>query len=258
MTATEYFVQGYTYAGTWDDYLVIPIVLLSAILGVLLFRERPKHEAMVHSPPMAWIRAGLYFCFIFIFSWVSGVIKVIAQNSFVTEAQAVNPVWNGYLALCCAVVIWGYVYWWPRGTLTHGRKLFLLPTALYGLAWGAGSGLMMLSLYALIEKFQLPGLVNAVILIVLLSIYNMNYQLGWWDQHVSPPHNIKATNTRKVLLTHNPFLLASLSFFVIYGNAGLFVLLSSAAMCASAIALRVPPFWEKDGGKVSLDTAIGE
>jgi hypothetical protein len=82
--------------------------------------------------------------------------------------------------------------------------------------------------------------------------------LGWWDIHVSPPHNIKATNTGKVLLAHNPFLLSSLTYFVIYGNAGIYVILNACALGASAVALRFPPFWAEDGERVSFDTAIGE
>jgi hypothetical protein len=86
----------------------------------------------------------------------------------------------------------------------------------------------------------------------------MNYQLGWWDIHVSPPHNIKATNAGKVLLSHNPFLFSSLAFFVIYGNAGIYVILNACALGACAVALRFPPFWAADGEPVSTDTAIGE
>jgi len=258
MKPTNYFTSGYAFTGTWDDYFIIAILVFCAVLGVLLFRERSGHEPMVHSPKMAWLRAGIYFCFVIIFSWVTGVFKVVAQSPLVTSEQAADPIWNAAFAACCVIVVWAYVYWWPRGTLTHGRKLYLLPTVIYGLVWGGCAALLMLSIYSILEVFQLPGFVNAIGLIALLSIYNMNYQLGWWDIHVSPPHNIKATNNGKVLLAHNPFLLSSLAFLIVYGNAGIFVLLSAAAMCASAIALRVPPFWEKDGGPVSMETAMGE
>lgn len=258
MNPTDFFLRGYAYTGTWDDYLLAAVLIVGAILGVMLFRERPKHAPMVHSPPLAWLRAGLYFCFVFVFATLTGVVKAIAQAPLVTDAQATDPIWNLALAGCCGIVIWAYVYWWPRGTLTHGRRLYLAPTTIYGLLWGTASGLMMLSVYALLERFGLPALANAVLLIALLSVYNMNYQLGWWDLHVSPPHNIRATNTGKVLLAHQPFLFSSLAFFIVYGNAGIFVLLTAAAMCASAIALRMPPFWAPDGGPVSLDTAIGE
>ena len=258
MKPTNYFTQGYSFTGTWDDYFVLVIFFICAALGIVLFRERSRHEPMVHSPPMAWLRAGIYFCFVMIFSWVTGVFKIVVQSPLVTSEQTADPIWNVALAGCCAIVIWAYVYWWPRGTLTHGRKLYLVPTVLYGLGWGTAAGLLMLSIYSILETFQFPGLVNAVLLILVFSVYNMNYQLGWWDIHVSPPHNIRATNNGKVLLAHNPFLLSALAFFVIYGNAGLFVILNATALCASAIALRVPPFWEKDGGPVSMDTAIGE
>ena len=128
MKPTNYFTEGYHFTDTWDDFFIFGVFLICSILGILLFRERSKHEPMVHSPPMAWLRAGIYFCFVTIFSWVTGVFKVVVQSPLVTSDQAADPVWNAALAGCCLVVVWAYVYWWPRGTLTHGRKLYLLPT----------------------------------------------------------------------------------------------------------------------------------
>ncbi len=86
----------------------------------------------------------------------------------------------------------------------------------------------------------------------------MNYQLGWWDIHVSPPHNLRATNNGKVLFAHQPFLIASLGFLLVYGNVGIYVILNALALCCSAVALRFPPFWAEDGPRVSMETAIGE
>ncbi|MGI9342213.1 MAG: hypothetical protein ACR2QV_05150 [Gammaproteobacteria bacterium] len=258
MTPTNFFTAGYRFTGTWDDYFIFFVFALCGVLGVLLFIQRPKHEPTVHSPPMAWLRAGIYFCFVIVFSWVTGVWKVMVTTPLATPEQLGDPLWLGSLALCLAVVAWSYVYWWPRGTLTHGRKLYLVPTILYGLTWGMCAGLLFLSIYAIVEVFQFPRLVNALILVAVLSVYNMNYQLGWWDIHVSPKHNIRATNNGKVLFAHQPFLLASLSFLLVFENIGIYVLLNSLALCASAVALRFPPFWADDGGPVSMDTAIGE
>jgi len=258
MTPTNFFTHGHVFSGSWDDYFVLFVLLYMMILGVLLFRERSKHEPDRHSPPMAWLRAGLYFGAVLIFSWSTGVFQTVVQSPLATSEQFGNTIWMSFTLLCFAVVIWSYVYWWPRGTLTHGRKLYLVPTLLYGLSWGACAGLLFLSIYSILEQFQLPRLLTAILLVLLLSVYNMNYQLGWWDIHVSPPHNIKATNTGKVLLAHNPFLLSSLAYFVIYGNAGIYVILNACALGASAVALRFPPFWAKDGERVSFDTAIGE
>jgi hypothetical protein len=113
-------------------------------------------------------------------------------------------------------------------------------------------------MYAALEQFGFPGIVNAIILVGILSAYNINYQVGWWDIHVSPPHNLRATNNGKVALSHQPFLLATLTLLVMYGDGGMFVLLSTFVMTCSAIAMRFPPFWEPDGVSVSRDTAMGE
>ncbi|MFQ5635215.1 MAG: hypothetical protein ACE5G3_07780 [Gammaproteobacteria bacterium] len=258
MTPTNFFTAGYRFTGTWDDYFMLVVLAVCAVLGVLLFRERSRHAPMVHSPAMAWLRAGVFFCFALIFSWVAGVFKIVVTTPLARSGQPSDPLWIASLALCLVVVAWAYVYWWPRGTKTHGRKLYVVPTVLYGLAWGVSVGLLYLSMYSIIEVFQFPRLVNAFLLVALLSVYNMNYQLGWWDIHVSPPHNIRATNAGKVMFAHQPFLIASLSFLLVYENVGLYVVLNALALCASAVAMRFPPFWAPDGGPVSMDTAIGE
>lgn len=256
MEAT-YFLQYRGVSGSMD-FLAAGLLLLAVLLGIALIIERPKHSPMVHSPRMAWIRAGLYFCAVGLFAWLSGVLPAIASQPLYTAAQLQDPVWIGLAVLCVALFAWGYLYWWPRGTLTHGRQRYLLASGLFGLAWGACGGLFLLSIYAVIEGFGLPVPAIAVVTLVIVAIYNINYQSGWWDIHVSPPHNIRDWNNKKVLGAHNPFLLATLTWFVLYGNAGLFVLLYACAISASAIAMRFPPFWEADGPAVSYDTAIGE
>ena len=77
---------------------------------------------------------------------------------------------------------------------------------------------------------------NAVLLIGIVAVYNLNDQVGWWDIFVSPRHNIRATNNGKVLGAHQPFLLATLTLLIMYGDAGMFLLLYIFAMAASAVA----------------------
>lgn len=256
MQPTSYFLNYRADPGL--AYLAGAMIVLATILGALLFAERSRHDPGVHSPRMAWLRAGIYFCCIGLLAWFSGVWGAMANEPLFTPGQLADPVWIGLTALCAALVVWGYVIWWPRGTLTHGRRLYLLPTLLYGLAWGACSGWLLLSVYAVFETFALPGAVTGLATLVVIAVYNMNYQLGWWDIHVSPPHNVRAWNSKKVLGAHNPFLLATLCYFVLYGNAGLLTLFYAAAMAASAIAMHFPPFWEPDGPRVSFETALGE
>ena len=92
MNPTNYFTMGYEFGGTWDDYFIFAIFLICSVLGILLFRERSRHEPMVHSPPLAWLRAGIYACFVIIFSWVTGVFKVVMQSPLVTSEQAADPI----------------------------------------------------------------------------------------------------------------------------------------------------------------------
>ena len=117
---------------------------------------------------------------------------------------------------------------------------------------------MVMTVYAVFESLQFAAPLTALATLVIFAVYNLNYQLGWWDIHVSPPHNIRAWNNRKVIGAHNPFLLATLTHFVLFANVGLFTLFYAAAMAASAVAMRFPPFWEPDGPAVSMETAIGE
>ena len=258
MTPTDFFTSGYLFTGTWDDYFVLLVILFAVLLGVLLFRERPRHEPMVHSPRMAWIRGGLYFCFVIVFSWVTGVFKAVVQSPLATAAQLQDPGWIAFTLICFAVFAWGYLYWWPRGTLTHGRKLHFVPALMFGLVWGGCGGLFILSLLSILEVFQWPRLITAVVLLIPVAVYNLNFQAGWWDMHVSPPHNIRAWNNKKVLFAHQPFLIVTFGYLFTHGNLGIYVLLNACAIGASAVAMHFPAFWEDDNGPVSLATAEGE
>lgn len=234
-------------------------VILAAIgIGAVFFSERAKHDPARHSPRLAWIRAWVYYVIVLLVGWVTGVLGYILQQPLIAPGRLQDKVWLLLVSACWLVAIWGYAYWWPRGTITHGRKLFLLPTLLHGIFWGLCAGLVYLSMYALLEQFGFPGIVNALLLIGVVSVYSLNYQLGWWDIYVSPPHNLRATNAGKVALTHQPFLLVTLALLILYGDAGMFALLYIFAMTCSAIAMRFPPFWAPDGVPVSRETAMGE
>lgn len=257
MSSTDFFSRFSNYTGSWDDYLMLVVMVLLAALGTLFFVERGKHDPGVHSPRLAWLRAWIYYGFVLLFSSLTGVFKTVVHSPLFTSANLQSTAWILSTLGCIAVVIWGYVFWWPRGTLTHGRKLYLVPTMIHGFFWGVAAGLLYLGFYALVEPFGFPAFVNGLLVIGFAAVYSLNYQLGWWDIHVSPPHNIREWNNRKVALAHNPFLFASLTYFIVFGNAGIYVLLNAFAMMFSAIAMRFPPFWEADGPPVSRETAIG-
>ena len=258
MSATSYFIDAAFGGPGWLKWFVLGVIVLGCGLGALFFAGRANHDPTLYSPKLAWIRAWLYYCFVIVFSWVTGVLGIVVSTPVIPDGRLQDRTWLIVVAVCWVVAIWAYGYWWPRGTLTHGRKLYLLPAAVHGIFWGICAGLLYLSIYAMLEQFGFPGIVNALILVGILSVYNINYQVGWWDIFVSPRHNIKATNNGKVALSHQPFLIATLTLLVMYGDAGMYVLLSTFAMTSSAIAMKFPPVWAAGGERVSRDTAMGE
>ncbi|MDH5276818.1 MAG: hypothetical protein OEW88_10365 [Gammaproteobacteria bacterium] len=245
------------YSGAAEDWFILAVLLFAAVLAQVFLVERNKHPDNIHSPPLAWLRATLYFSVILVLSWSTGVLGVLVHQPWVRPEQPANPLWSGLTALWAAATVWGYVYWWPRGTLTYDRKLYLLPQVFFGLVWGLCSAQLTLVLWALVEDFGFARWVTALLVFFLLSGYGQIYQSGWWDIHVSPPHNIRATNAKKVLFGHMPFLVIALTHFTLFGNALLFAGFHAIALACSAVAMRFPPFWEKDGPVVNRETALG-
>ena len=240
-----------------EDWLVLGVLLLAAILAQIFLVQRNRHPDNVHSPPLAWLRALLYFSVVLVIAWSTGVLRVLVHQPCVAPGQTSDALWLGLTGLWFAATAWGYLYWWPRGTLSHGRPLHLVPQVLFGLAWGFTSAELTLVLWALVEDFGFARWVTAAVVFFLLSGYGQIYQSGWWDIHVSPPHNIRVTNTRKVLFAHMPFLLIGLTHFTLFGNALVFAGFHAVALACSAVAMRFPPFWAPDGPVVNRETAIG-
>jgi hypothetical protein len=257
MTAQASFDPPQVHTGSPEDYLVLGVLVAASVLAQLFLAERNRHADNVHSPRLAWMRALLYFSVILVISWTTGVLKVLVHAPVVPPGHLASSLWQVLTGIWLLVLVWAYVYWWPRGTLTYDRKLYLLPQILFGLAWGFSSGQLTLVLWAVIEEFGFARWGTALLVFVVLAGYGQIYQSGWWDIHVSPPHNIRATNAKKVLFGHMPFLCVALAHFTLFGDALLFVAFHAAALACSAVAMRFPPFWEKDGPVVSKETALG-
>ncbi len=258
MSPTDYFAGAAFGGPAWLRWAMLGVMVLGVALGGFFFAGRADHDPGVYSPRLAWIRAWVYYCFVILFSWVSGALGYVLTNPLVPPDRSADAIWVALVSLCWLVSVWAYVYWWPRGTLTHGRKLYLLPALFHGAVWGACAGLLYLSMYAMLEQLGFPGIVNALLLIGVLSAYNLNYQVGWWDIFVSPPHNLRATNNGKVALAHQPFLIVTLTLLVMYGDAGMYVLLTVFAMACSSVAMRFPSPWADYSPPVSRATAMGE
>jgi len=256
MTASNHFDDITLLSGTWQDSFAVTLIVLFLVLSIAFLKARPKDRS-THNPKLAWMRGGLYFLGCFILAWATGVFQTITTRPLVTLEQISDPLWIAISVLALGTICFGYLYWWPKGTVTHGRKLHPLPTLAFGILWGLSEGQLILSVYAVAETFDWPRWVNGLITYLVIGAINGAYHALWWDIHVSPPHNIREWNSKKVLFAHTPNLIVTLTYFTLFGNAGIFVLLQTLSLAASTWVMRFPPFYAKGGEPVDKETAIG-
>ena len=254
---SHYFDQHPLYDGSGLDLFAFGIMGLFIVLSVSFLSVRKDKDTSLYSPKLAWMRAGLYFCACFILSWATGVLKTLVNAPFVTQAHLSDPGWIAMTVLCFIVVGFAYLYWWPQGTVTHGRKLYFIPTLAFGILWGLSEAQLFLSVYALAEKFGVARWINALIAYFVIGAFNGAYHALWWDIHISPPHNIREWNSKKVLFGHTPNLIITLIYFTLYGSAGIYVLLQTIGLTASTLVMRFPPWFETGGQRVDKDTGLG-
>ncbi len=198
----------------------------------------------LYVPSWAWLRALIYFALCLLVARGCGVLALLQQQSVVSASQLQDPLWRVLGLSCLAVVGVAYGLIWPKGTFTDGRRARPLLAGLYGLCWGICQGLLFLSIWQLVQASGLATLWVGLISYALIGVYNGLLHHHFWDVYVSPPHNYSEWNLRKVVCCHTPNLMLCLSFYGLFCNAALFVLLQGLALALSAIAMRFPAPWD--------------
>lgn len=254
--AAPWFVDASPLPGQ-TAFIAAAAVFAATLLACYRQQQRLSPQ-QTYQPRLAWLRAGIYFCACLIAASLSGVLATVLQTPLASAAQLANPQWWVLAGACAAVIAVGYGLIWPMGTFTDGRRRHALLSLLYGAVWGVCQGLWFLSLWALTERSGLAVHWVAVISYLLIGGYNGLWHRFYWDIHVSPPHNYREWNARKVLLCHTPNLLLCLGLLACYGNAGLFVLLQGLALAASAYAMRFPAWWDAYQAQAGEERSIAE
>jgi len=202
-----------------------------------------KQMSINYNPRMAWTHAAVYFVVCFVTAYFTGALQKVLGEPLATVEQLADIKWIFFTLLCVGIEVWGYVYIWPKGTLTHGRKLYWSVVLTFGLLWGLSEGFLFLSVFMLAEKLIASRFLAWLASFILISTFLGVWHQFHWDIYVAPEHNILEWNGRKVLLAHVPNLLVTLTYLSIYGNAGIFVLCQTFALIASTYYMRFPPFW---------------
>ena len=121
----------------------------------------------------------------------------IVQSDFINPDHLNETSWQVYMLVAWAVVLYGYLYVWPKGTVTYNRKLYPLPTLLLGGVWGLSEAQLFLSFWAIGEHFIDTPWIIAVFTYGMATISNAPLHLLYWDRYVSPDHNIYEWNMKK-------------------------------------------------------------
>lgn len=188
----------------------------------------------------AWLRASVFFTACLLVSAYFGVLQRLFSEPLVANGQLGDSTWRVLTLVVSAQVVFGYFYFWPKGTVTHGRPRRLFAGIVFGFLWGFCQGQLMLVTYDLIATAGLSAAINVGLMFVVWSVWAALWQSRYWDIKIAPEHNIAAWNLRKVLIVHVPFLLLCVSHYALFGNTGLFIFWQILALTASTLVMRFP------------------
>ena len=193
-----------------------------------------------YSPARAWQLGSAWFAFCLAVSWQSGVFELLVVDRWFEPAQLADIRWWLATALVSAHVGFAYVYYWPRGTTHHGRPRRPLWSPLFGFLWGATQSQLVLAVWYALASLPVARIWIVIAMVLIYSLWSGVWQSQFWDRYVSPDHNIREWNIRKVLIAHLPFLVLSLIHLALFDNPMLFVIWQTVALVASSWAMRFP------------------
>ena len=222
------------------DSFAYALLGLLGVLALLLFVGTRGKDTRIYDAKMAWVRAWMYFCLCWLLSWITGVLPALLNAPLVNAEHVLHIGWQLYMVFAWCIVLFGYVYIWPKGTVTYNRRLYPLPTAVIGLVWGLSEAQLFLSFWAVGERFIDSPWLLAGFVYVLASLSNAFLHVLYWDRYVSPDHNIYQWNMKKVALAHNPVIILSLLYLVIWGDLWVSMLWLTFALLACAWAQKFP------------------
>ena len=225
------------------------IILIIAALMVSIFLLRHRHHAPdVFVPEAAWLRAGIYFCFCYLVAIVTGVLDLLFSDPVAAPGQTTDPVWWSWVVGSGLLVTVAYWVIWARYTLRFERRLDVIPQTIFGLLWGAASGLLFLAIYQLAQAIGSTWATWQVFLLayVTIAVWQWLWQDYVWDVYIAPEHDSPWSIMVKVFATHIPNITTCLIFYAIYGNHIIFIALQTWALLGASLAMRMPAPWSRE------------
>jgi hypothetical protein len=226
--------------------ILITIILVSLL--VIYIRRYRSHPPDVFVPEAAWLRAIIYFCSCYLVAITTGVVEDMRSNPVASTWQLADKLWwlwVGGLILLVTAAYWGV---WARYTLRFDRRRALIPQTIFGVLWGAASGMLFLSFYKIVQSIGVAWKPwqEWLFAYALIAFWQWIWQDYYWDVYISPEHDSPLSIKIKVLATHIPNITACLIFYAIYQNSFLFVGLQTWALLGASLAMRMPAPWSKE------------
>ncbi len=236
----------YNRSMTYPILALVILIFMLTMIGILLVRHR-HHPPDFFVPEAAWLRAGVYFCACYLTAIGTGTLDALLSDPIATSEQLGDTAWWVWVIGLFILVSMAYWVIWARYTLRFERKLDVIPQTLFGLFWGAASGLLFLSFYHVAQAIGSGWQPYQAWLLAyfMIAIWQWLWQDYYWDVYISPEHDSPWSIKLKVITTHVPNITTCLIFFGIYQNYTIFVILQTCALLGASLAMRMPPPWSR-------------
>lgn len=224
--------------------IFILILTVTFLALISLYWTRFRHTRWDrHYPKIAWARAGIYFCFCYLLSYLSGTMEILFNAPVWLAAQWQNPLWLAYTGLALFYILFAYAGVWAYFTPVFDRPRQWLMPLLFGLLWGSSSGQLFLTVWFVCGSFDWPTWLSWIATFAALSMFQPFWHNMYWDHFIAPEHDTPMTQKIKVSCCHIPNLLIMLTHLALFNNPWIFLLAQLIACTSAAIAMRFPAPW---------------
>jgi hypothetical protein len=224
---------------------VIAAMICAGLIGWYATRYRNLGQQH-YSAPASWTRAGIFVSGCWVLSVATGAAREITGQPIVAASQLHSGAWWAWTVASFVTVGVGYWVIWARWTLHFDRRRAIGAQILMGLLWGSGVGQLFVTVVHVVDRLDLPKWGLWLVSYAIISTWQGLFQDLFWDVWVSPEHDTPWSIIRKVIVTHIPNVTMTLTWFVLYRNAALWVAVESMALVGACVFMRFPPWWEPD------------
>lgn len=213
-------------------------VVGAGVAGAAALRARAlvaTRPSVAHDPLVAWHRGVAYAGAVVVVASLTGTTTWMLEAAWVPESDAGTS--SGVGLVVVVALLYGSI--WARGTDGFGRAPASAWSVAFGVLWGAAAGgVVLIAWHA--AGWVATGLARVGVAFLVASAWQGVWHDRYWDQRVSPEHNLPRWNAIKVLAVHTPNLALSLLYLERDDALLPVVAAQVVAIVVSAVAMRFP------------------